>query len=85
MRLSNYENVFKKVPEDDKSDEKDDEPVDPRTKKVTKAIENLEVVAESDNLGHEEASFQHVCAGSTIFARDLANSRGSVGTPEWME
>lgn len=29
--------------------------------------------------------FQRVCADATVTARNLANTRGSVGTPEYME
>lgn len=57
LSLSNYENVFKKAPEDNESEAKDDEPVDPRTKKVTKSISNIKVITESDNLAHEDAKF----------------------------
>ena len=78
LRLSNYENTFKK--------EKEAGDGDPRLAKVTKAIGTLDFETETAGvLDTEEVKFQEACAKSTLLARFCANTRGSVADPEWME
>lgn len=84
--LSNYEFTRKTAPpEEDKKDE--DEEKDERTKKITKKIENYSLSHPS--LKELEASadykFWLASAKATEIARDLANTRGSVATPDYME
>lgn len=42
-------------------------------------VEDKDIYESSDNI------FQRACAGATTYARDLANTRGSVATPAFME
>lgn len=78
VRLSNYENCFKK--------EKEIDGGDPRLAKVTKNIGTIDFETESAGvLESEEVKFQEACAKSTNLARHCANTRGSVADPEWME
>jgi len=59
---------------------------DDRTKRINKAIENIRITVEDAGVMASQASnFQNVSAKATILARDLANARGSVGTPCYME
>ena len=68
---------------DDTDGEKD---ADPRLKKVTKAIGEIEYeVEEAGTLDSNEVKFQKTCADATVLARNLANTRGSVADPAYME
>jgi leucyl aminopeptidase len=85
IHLSNYENCHKKQPEED-SNAKEDEDADPRTKRVTKKIENISITAEKGALVEtDKFNFHRVTAKATETARNLANCRGSIATPAWME
>jgi leucyl aminopeptidase len=86
--LCNYENSHKKIPDpsEKKEDEEDLAEKDPRTLRINKRIDELKLVVEDSGvLASEANTFERVCAGATILARDLANTRGSVGTPCFME
>lgn len=83
LQLSNYEHVYKKEPEQSE----DDKDEDPRLKKVTKKIGSISVDVEVEKSKEwlEATDFQQVCADATVLARDLANTRGSVAHPAYME
>ena len=49
---------------------------------MTKHIENIQITTKGEDDAHK---FQQVCADATILARNLANTRGSVGTPDYMQ
>jgi len=89
--LCNYENSHKKPyeePEKDESKEADEEEEekDPRTTRVNKKIDNINIVTEDKEAYESEHNkFQRVSAQATELARDLANTRGSVATPCFME
>ena len=87
FHLSNYENSHKKVDyeESEKEDQEEDDH-DVRKKRINKKIDSYSIACENmDNLQTEHAKFWKVCAESTECARNLANTRGSIATPEWME
>jgi leucyl aminopeptidase len=48
-------------------------------------LDELTLLPENDILSESEVKFQQVCANATILARNLANARGSVGHPQYME
>ena len=90
LALSNYEFVFKRPHQEEAKDGEDKEPKideDDRSKRVTKHIENITLTVENhDEIYNSDSSvFQRASAGASILARDLANTRGSVGTPCFME
>jgi leucyl aminopeptidase len=91
LHLCNYENSHKKPyeePEKDESKEADEEEEekDPRTTRVNKKIDNINIVTEDKEAYESEHNkFQRVSAQATELARDLANTRGSVATPCFME
>jgi len=83
LMLSNYENSHKR-PYQEKDEEEKETPVDQdnRSKRINKRVDNISIKVENQ----EEADvFQTISARATILARDLANARGSVGTPCYME
>lgn len=90
FHLANWENSHKRISVDEDKEEQDDkqdeDDKDDRKKRVNKKIDSYSIECEKgDALQTEKAKFWRVCAQSTEYARFLANTRGSVGTPEWME
>ena len=87
FHLSNYENSHKKTDiEEDTKEEKVEDDKDNRKKRVNKKIDSYSISCEKDEaLKTEDTEFWRICAKSTELARNLANARGSVGTPERME
>lgn len=85
--LSNYENSHKKQPDAEEESEKEEVDKDERTKRVNKKIDNLQITvkAEEEVYNSKSSIFQRASAKATTLARDLANARGSVGTPCYME
>lgn len=85
--LSNYEWSKKGDVKDDDEDEKKDEEeeVDERTKRKAKTLDSFTIAHESETESLDEYAFSLRSAEATVFARDLANTRGSEATPEWME
>ena len=84
LHLANYENSHKRltVPDQEKKEE-DEEDVDPRTKRINKKVENITISTEKSE--NSPCEFWKASALSTELARNLANTRGSVATPGWME
>ena len=85
--MTNYE-WSKKGNVDEDEDEKkedDDEEVDERTKRKTKNMDSFNICHEEDTVQNKDYQFKVACAAATNFARDLANTRGSEATPDWME
>ena len=89
FHLANYENSHKKIPKEEGPEgegKEEDDDKDDRMKRVNKKIDSYSISCENgDFLKTERAEFWRVCAASTEYARNLANTRGSIGTPEWME
>ena len=86
--LSNYEWSKKGNVEDDEEDKKEEEEgeeVDERTKRKVKKMDSFSICHEEDLATDSEYRFKVACAEATVFARDLANTRGSEATPDWME
>lgn len=84
--LSNYENHFKYKGDEAAEDENKDEDYDARTKRIDKKVENYTITCEDESvMKTEEAEFQRAAAASTEIARRLASTRGSHGTPTYME
>ena len=54
---------------------------------MLKHIENIKITVEQEAeiYNSESSNFQRVSARASILARNLANTRGSVGTPCFME
>jgi leucyl aminopeptidase len=73
---ANYEYRFMKAAEPAKEGE------DPRSKKKTRIIEDLEMLDEKDVLTSEIPFFYLACSQSTNLAKNIANYRGSYGTPD---
>lgn len=82
--LSNYEWTRKTSPktEDTKTE---GEEVDERTKKVNKKIDNFSISHEKSFQDSDAFKFYDAIAKATEFGRNLANERGSVADPAWME
>jgi len=86
MHLTNYEWSLKSdKPDEDKEDKKDEEDLDERTKRTSKKIDTIEISHEQELSTLDSFLHQKVSAEATCFARDMANTRGSVATPQWME
>lgn len=86
--LSNYENNLKRPYQPDEEDDKKekDEDEDPRSKRITKRVENYSITTEDPSLiCNETVNFERVSAHATETARNLANTRGSIATPCYME
>ena len=87
--LSNYEWTKKGNVEDDedekKEDEENEEEIDERTKRKAKNMDSFGIYHEEDLVMNKDYRFKVACAEATVFARDLANTRGSEATPDWME
>ena len=84
--LSNYEWSKKgdvKEDEDEKKD--DDEEVDERTKRKSKLLDSFTIEHEQDLSAIADYAASVATAEATVFARNLANTRGSEATPCWME
>jgi leucyl aminopeptidase len=85
LALTNYENSHKKQPEkeDNKEPEEDE---DDRKARVSKRIESIRVHTEKQEVHDSKANnFWRVSSKATETARNLANTRGSVATPCFME
>ena len=63
----------------------DEEEVDERTKRKVKTLDSFSIEHEEDYQSSDDFAFNKACAEATIFARNLANTRGSEATPCWME
>mmetsp|Transcript_9301 Transcript_9301/g.15672 ORF Transcript_9301/g.15672 Transcript_9301/m.15672 type:complete len:256 (+) Transcript_9301:346-1113(+) len=89
FHLTNYENSHKKQPsEEEQEKDKEEEALDKddRTKRINKKVDNFVVSTENTSVVEDQDyKFQQASARATEFARNLANARGSVATPEWME
>ena len=85
FHLSNYEWSQKGNVEDEDEKKDDEEEVDERTKRKTKTLDSFSIEHETDLAKEESFKFCSASAEATIFARDLANTRGSEATPCWME
>lgn len=85
--LSNYEWSKKGNVEDEDEKKEDDEgdEVDERTKRKTKQLDSFTVAHEQDLTQVANYRFKVACAEATVYARNLANTRGSEATPDWME
>eukprot|EP00347_Sterkiella_histriomuscorum_P020665 403336937 len=85
--LSNYEFTKKTVPPQKEDEKKDEEEVDERTKKYTKAITNYQFLHPqfTEVQGQSDFKLWQALACATELARNLANTRGSIATPEYME
>lgn len=84
--LSNYEWSRKgNVDDDEKKEDEEEEDVDERTKRKSKTIDSFSIDHEAEPTNSEDYAFSLRSAEATIFARDLANTRGSEATPCWME
>ena len=69
-----------------KKEKEPEDGVDPRSTKKATVITKLELHPELEATStSKEIAFQKACARGTIVARDLANTRGSVAHPGWME
>ena len=71
--------------EEDKKDEDLEEEVDERTKRKAKTLDSFEIAHEQDLSKDTGYAFSLACAEATVFARNLANTRGSEADPDWME
>jgi leucyl aminopeptidase len=80
--LTNYEWTMKSNLEE-KSEEKKEEQTDERLKRKSKVIDSI--VLAHENEMHSDFKTHEVFAKSTVFARNLANIRGSHATPCFME
>ena len=91
MVLTNYDSAQKgDVPETEeekkKWEEKPEEEKDERTKRKKKVLDSFSILHETTELKYNpEFQFQSAAAQATCFARNLANTRGSIGNPAWME
>ena len=86
--MTNYEWSQKgNVEEEDekKEDEDDPEEVDERTKRKSKQFDSINICHEEDMTKVNDYRFKVACAEATNFARDMANTRGSEATPDWMD
>ena len=83
--LSNYEWSQKGNVEEDEKKEDDEEEVDLRTKRKAKTFDSFTISHEDDLTKVSDYRFKKACAEATVFARDMANTRGSEATPCWME
>jgi len=83
--LTNYEWTKKGNVEEDEKEEDGDEEVDERTKRKSKVLDSFTIEHEADPANTEDYAFSLRSAEATIFARNLANTRGSEATPCWME
>ena len=81
--LTNYEWSMKSNLED-KSEEKKEE-TDERLKRKSKVIDSISLSHESEAEKSSDFKKQEVFARATVFARNLANIRGSTATPCFME
>ena len=70
--------------EDEKKEDEEDE-VDERTKRKTKQLDSFTIAHEQDLTQESDYRFKVACAEATNYARNLANTRGSEATPDWME
>lgn len=70
------------MPEEENKEE--EEEVDPRTKKITKALKNFSLYLK-DGANQDHFNFDRVSAEAKEYARNLANVRGTVADPEYME
>ena len=80
--LTNYEWTMKSNLEE-KSEEKEEEQKDERLKRKSKVIDSI--VLAHENEMHSDFKTHEVFAKATVFARNLANIRGSHATPCFME
>ena len=86
--LSNYEWAQKGdvEDEDEKKDDDEEEEVDERTKRKAKTLDSFSIEhEESPATTCSDYAFSLKSAEATVFARNLANTRGSAATPHWME
>lgn len=84
-KLANYEHVYMRANEDN-PDYKEEKDADPRTTKVTKALDSINDKFElADKTSSHAYNFQLVNAEATLYARHLTETRGSVANPEYME
>lgn len=87
--LSNYEFTHKTAPPTNEEEDKkamEDADYDPRTKKIYKKFDSVSIKSEStDVYSDSDVKFWLVSADATAYARDLANTRGSVADPDYME
>lgn len=85
--LSNYEFTHKTAPPTKEDDKASEEEKDERLKKFTKKIEKFNI--DHPLLKELESSQDYkvwlTSAKATELARNLANTRGSVATPDYME
>jgi len=82
--LSNWENSHKKT--DYPDEDKGDDGADPRLKRINKKIDSYTIDCEREVLLQSDpCKLWRAMAHGTEYARFLCNTRGSVGTPEWME
>ena len=80
--LTNYEWTMKSNLEE-KTEEKKDEQPDERLKRKSKVIDSILLAHETEM--HADFKKHEVFAKATVFARNLANIRGSHATPCFME
>jgi len=87
FHLTNYEWSIKddsKKDAEDEKDKEDDEPKDERLDRKSKLVDSVEITHEK-GIAHDSYEKQMIMAEATTFARNLANVRGSVATPCFME
>mmetsp|Transcript_12482 Transcript_12482/g.8699 ORF Transcript_12482/g.8699 Transcript_12482/m.8699 type:complete len:122 (+) Transcript_12482:464-829(+) len=72
------------MPEDENESKDSEETVDPRTKKITKALNHFNLFLK-DGASQDHMNFHKVSAESKEYARNLANIRGTVADPAFME
>lgn len=87
FRLTNYEWVVRNQTEKKGEEKKEeDEPKDPRLDRKSKLLDSFVVSHPAgDYQSCDNFTKQKIMAEATVFARDLANVRGSVATPGFME
>ena len=88
FELSNFEYSLKTAaPEENEEEKKEvDEDEDPRVKVVKKSIKNFDIVSEDGSFKNEEDyKMWTVSAKATLLARNIANTRGSIANPDYME
>jgi leucyl aminopeptidase len=82
MHLSNYEFTLKS---DLKEEDSKEECHDQRTKRTKKTIDSITIAHEKELDQLQSYNFYKHCTDATIFARNLANTRGNPATTQWME
>ena len=78
FNLANYEYKFVKPAEEAKQGD------DPRSKKKTRKVDNIDFLDEKAILGTDAVKFYDAVTAATERSRDVANLRGSHGTPDFI-